>query len=133
MVATFQAPGLTDTDILIDALRGLPDAIDFLNTQRSLAGIRISIFSAVELIQGCRNSSELTNLRAFFHSITIISVNEMISETAYQLVETFFLSRGMLIPDALIAATALDSHLTLYTKNVHHFRMIPGLFIVRPY
>jgi predicted nucleic acid-binding protein len=38
----------------------------------------------------------------------------------------------LLIADALIAATALELGLTLYTRNVRDFQMIPGL-VVRPY
>ncbi len=38
-----------------------------------------------------------------------------------------------MIPDALIAATAVDHNLTLYTKNTRHFQMIPQLTVVRPY
>ncbi len=47
--------------------------------------------------------------------------------------ESYFLSHGLLIPDALIAATALDQALPLYTKNVRHFQMIPLLSVTRPY
>jgi hypothetical protein len=43
------------------------------------------------------------------------------------------LSHGLLLPDALIAATAIEYDVTLYTKNVRHFQMIPGLAVVRPY
>jgi tRNA(fMet)-specific endonuclease VapC len=46
---------------------------------------------------------------------------------------SFFLSHGLLIPDALIAATALEHGLDLYSKNVRDFRMIPGLVATRPY
>ena len=47
--------------------------------------------------------------------------------------QSFSLSHGLLLPGALIAATALEDDWKLYTKNVRHFRMIPGLNIVRPY
>ena len=47
--------------------------------------------------------------------------------------QRFYLSHGLLIPDALIAATALDYEVTLYAENVYHFLMIPGLTVVRPY
>jgi predicted nucleic acid-binding protein len=47
--------------------------------------------------------------------------------------QTFTLSHGLEIPDALIAATALELSLPLYTLNDRHFRMIPGLTVLRPY
>ena len=55
------------------------------------------------------------------------------SRVAYHLMQRFYLSHGLLIPDALIAATALDYEVTLYAENVYHFLMIPGLTVVRPY
>jgi predicted nucleic acid-binding protein len=47
--------------------------------------------------------------------------------------DSFFLSHGLLIADALIAATALELGLTLYTPNVRDFQLIPALKVVRPY
>ncbi|MBI2941727.1 MAG: PIN domain-containing protein [Chloroflexi bacterium] len=55
------------------------------------------------------------------------------SLTAYRLMDSFFLGYGLQIPDALIAATALEHGLTLYTRNLRHFQVIPGLIVVRPY
>lgn len=36
-------------------------------------------------------------------------------------------SSGMRVPDALIAATALEHRLTLRTRNVADFQQVPGL------
>ena len=47
--------------------------------------------------------------------------------------ESFCLSHGMQIPDALIASTALQHGLPIYTENVRHFQMIPQLVVIRPY
>ena len=49
------------------------------------------------------------------------------------LMESFYHSHGLHLADALIAATALEYDLTLYTRNVRHFRMIPRLTISQPY
>jgi predicted nucleic acid-binding protein len=127
------AAGLIDTDVLIDAERGRPDAISFLTAQQGGAGVRVSVVSAMELVVGCRNAVELGYVRQFMQRVTVIPIDAAISRTAYGLVEGFFLSHGMLIPDALIAATALEHGLPLYTKNVRHFQMIPQLMVVRPY
>jgi predicted nucleic acid-binding protein len=42
-------------------------------------------------------------------------------------------SHGLSIPDALIAATAVEHGIALYTRGLHHFQMIPALTIHRPY
>lgn len=133
MVSSTITPGLTDTDILIDAMRGLPDAVAFVTAQRTVGGLQISVISAMELTIGCRDAAELAHLEKFLKRIPILPLGTAISQTAYRLVQSFFLSHGMLIPDALIAATALDSGLILYTKNTRHFQMISALRLARPY
>ncbi len=133
MAGTNIVAGLIDSDILIDATHAVPDAHNLVVAQRSSGGLNISVISAMELVQGCRNSIELTQIRQFLHHAIILPVNSSASQTAYQLMDTFFLSHGLMIPDALIAATALERSLTLYTKNIRHFQMIPQLSVVRPY
>jgi len=87
----------------------------------------------MELITGCRNKAELTQLQQFLQQVAVLALSSTASQNAHQLMESLFLSHGLLIPDALIAATALEEQLTLHTKNVRHFQMIPGLIVIRPY
>ena len=133
MAPTSFSPGLIDTDILIDAERGRPDAVAFVTAQQTSGTVRISIVSAMELIQGCRNAIEQGHVQQFLRRVTVVPIDESISQSARQLIETFHLSHGMLIPDALIAATAIAHGLPLYTKNVRHFQMVPGALVSRPY
>jgi hypothetical protein len=128
-----RTPGLTDTDILIDATHSVSDAVAFLTTQQSSSGLQISVISAMELVIGSRNRTELRQVRQFLQRITLLPISRTASQTAYQLMGSFYLSHGLLMPDAFIAATALESGLTLYTRNVRHFQMIPALTVVRPY
>ena len=87
----------------------------------------------MELIAGCRNKTELTQTQQFLQSVLVLPIVANTSRTAYELMESFFLSHGLLIADALIAATAVEINRTLYTKNLRHFQMIPGLSVGRPY
>ena len=124
---------MIDTDVLIDAERGLPDAVALLTGQQAVVGVFISIVSAMELVAGCRNAGELVQVQKFLQQVTVLPVTLLSSQTALQLMETYFLSHSLLIPDSLIAATALENGFPLYTKNARHFQMIPSLKIVRPY
>ena len=133
MASAGQPAGLTDSDILIDASHHLPDAVAFLAAQRAARAITISIISAMELIVGCRNKAELTRVRQFLQQVSIVPIGPSASQTAYQLMDSYFLSHGLLIADSLIAATAMERGLTLYTKNTRHLQMIPRLTAVRPY
>ncbi|OIO94131.1 MAG: hypothetical protein AUK03_07110 [Anaerolineae bacterium CG2_30_64_16] len=62
MAAAGNAPGLTDSDILIDAARGFQAAVDFLAEQRARAEVRICVVSAMELIAGCGNKAQSAGL-----------------------------------------------------------------------
>lgn len=133
MAGTINTLGLIDTDILIDATHKLPDALSVLAAQLVVGGIKISIVSSMELIQGSRNSSELNQIQQFLRQVSVIPINVPTSQTAKELMEQFFLSHGLVIPDALIAATTLENDLTLYSKNIRHYKVIPNLSVVRPY
>ena len=54
-----------------------------------------------------------------------------ISERAVVLMETFALSHGLQLGDALIAATALEHDLVLLTANTKHFSAIDSLRVER--
>jgi predicted nucleic acid-binding protein len=125
--------GLIDSDILIDAIRGYPPAIAFLATQHAAGNAQISIISGMELVAGCRDAVELRQVQQFLQRLTVLQLGAVASQSAYSLMTILFLSDGLLIPDALIAATALEHDLPLYTRNVRHFRSVPGLTIIQPY
>ena len=132
MATAVHTAGVIDSNILIDAMNGIVDAFAFLEDQQ-MAEIKISIVSAMELIVGCRNKLEMTELQKFFQKCTFLPVTATISQIAFQLMQLFYLSHGLTLPDALIAATAIEHDLTLYTRNTRHFRMIPQLKISQPY
>lgn len=55
-----------------------------------------------------------------------------ISQRAIYLIETYSNSHGLMLPDALIAATALENDLTIVTCNVDDFKCIQNLKWVKP-
>lgn len=133
MAAAAGPSGLTDTDILIDAAHGLADAVSFLTAQQAAGGIHISAISVMELTAGSRNAGELASIREFLENVQVVQLSETASRTACELMQLFYLGHGLLIPDALIAATALERRLPLYTRNARHFQMIPDLTVIAPY
>jgi len=62
----------------------------------------------------------------------IVRLDEDISDMAVDLLSRYRLSHGLLIADALIAATAMSSKQPLVTKNQRDYRFIKGLDL-RPY
>ncbi len=118
---------LVDTDVLIDVGRGIADAITSIQNAAKRSPLVVSVITQMELYVGCRNSTELRQVDRFLARFTIVPVNEQISDMAVDLVRHYRLSHGLLIPDALIAATALVLNEPLLTKNQRDYRFIASL------
>ena len=62
-----------------------------------------------------------------------VLISEMISVRARNLTVRYARSRGLTIPDALIAATTIATRALLLTRNVRHYSFIPHLQVRLPY
>ncbi len=123
---------LLDTDILIDAGRKVGEAIACLERVEQQATLGISIITQMELIVGCGNKAEFRILERFLRRFEVVSLNEAIADTAVALLRRYRLSHGLLIADALIAATTLTVEVPLVTKNQRDYRFIECLELL-PY
>lgn len=116
-----------DTDVLIDTARGVAEAIACLQQVEERSILAISVITHVELLVGCRDKAETRALHEFLLRFRILKLNELISDTGMALLRRYRLSHGLLIPDALIAATALAQGYPLVSKNQRDYRFIEGL------
>ena len=123
---------IIDTDILIDAGRNVSEALNCLQQIEQRLPAAVSSVTQMELIIGCRNNNELDSLEQFLDRFHIIRINEQISDTAIDLLKRYRLSHGLLIADALIAATAITSDLSFVSKNQRDYRFIDDLQLL-PY
>ncbi|HLV79584.1 MAG TPA: type II toxin-antitoxin system VapC family toxin [Chthonomonadaceae bacterium] len=123
---------LIDTDILIDAGRGVAEAVDSLRQHELQTSLAISVISQLELFVGCQNKREFRQVEKFLERFEIVDLDTQASSIAVDLLKRYRLSHGLLIPDALIAATALAQGLPLLTKNQRDYRFINGLILL-PY
>ena len=121
-----------DTDILINVGRGKTEAVNCLQTLTQTSTPAISIVTQMELIVGCRDKTELQTLAKFLARFQIIKITEQISVKSVELLNQYRLSHGLLIADALIAATALEADENFITENQKDFRFISGLKLL-PY
>lgn len=120
---------LCDTCVLIDYLRGKSAVRQKLEKDRSL-GLAMPSVTYMELMVGALNKREAGIIKKAFSDFEIIEISDAISVKARNLIEKYAKSHGLLIPDALIAATALELGLPLYTSNVKDFQFIPDLILI---
>jgi len=123
---------IVDTDVLIDVGRNVNEAVNCLQQIEQKFSVAVSSVTQMELIIGCRNKDELNSLEQFTERFHIIKLDEQISDTAIDLLKQYRLSHGLLIADALIAATAIISDLSFVSKNQSDYRFIDNLQLL-PY
>jgi predicted nucleic acid-binding protein len=122
---------LIDTDILIDCGRNDQAAIQRLTSEGKKYKLAISCITQMEMIVGCRNKTELKMLEKFLENFYIIEIGPDITSKAIELLKLYRLGHGLLIPDSLIAATAIILNSPLISKNQKDFRYIKELELMR--
>lgn len=118
---------LVETDILIDAARRISEAVDCLNRIERTSALASSIVTEMELLIGCQNKTEQRNTERFLRRFQVFRLNEAMCDKTVELLRQYRLSHGLLIPDAMIAATAMTLGQPLISKNQRDFRFIAGL------
>jgi len=114
---------LLDTDVLIDFLRGQPQAVQLL--EDTDCEFHVSAVSVAELYVGVRDGQEREVLDQLVGVLRTIEISTEIAQQAGLWRREYGKSHGTGIIDALIAACADASQIPLATLNVKHFPMLP--------
>lgn len=118
---------LADSCIFIDIFRGNQQLYQALSEYE----VAINSIVYMELVQGARNKNELKKIVTFLNRFEIISIDEEISLKSMELMKYYSLSHGLLVPDAMIAATSLVKDLPLWTFNLKDFKFIQNLYLMK--
>ncbi len=118
---------IVDTDILIDAGRGVGEAVNCLKDVERRSSLAVSVITQMELLVGCRDKAEMRHVEGFLNNFALLKLTEAISDTAVDPLRQYRLSHGLLIADSLIAATALAYGVPFVSKNQRDYKFIAGL------
>jgi predicted nucleic acid-binding protein len=118
---------LIDTDVLIDFLRGLEQAKNFVASLPEQ--VFISAITVAELHVGVRNGKERAALTEFLDTLDTISLDAELAAEGGLLRRDYGKSHGVGLNDALIAATVLKNRLLLVTLNTKHYPMVSNLLV----
>jgi predicted nucleic acid-binding protein len=111
---------LVDSNILVDHLRG---------NRRFVPGddeVHVSSLTSAELFGGQRGDER--RVGRLLGAMVELPVDRAVAERAGRIKRAF----GARLPDAVIAATAIEHGLALLTRDAHDFEMIKGLRLREP-
>lgn len=120
---------LVDTDVLIDLLRGRPEARDFLLELSERAVVHCSAVTIAELYAGMREREESATAE-LIAGMFVVPVTQEIAEEAGRL-KRRAKGHALELADCLIAATAMAEGGALATRNLKHYPF-EGLDLIVP-
>jgi predicted nucleic acid-binding protein len=122
---------LLDSNVLIDALAGLPHGVRVLQEARKRPEVSV-VYSAITRIEvlGFPNLSEQEEaaVRRLLNEFEEVAVSDAVVERTIQIRKLVRIK----IPDALIAASADTAQAVVVTRNTSDFQRVPGLTVVHP-
>ena len=125
---TFNSGILVDTDILVDYLRGVEEAVRYL--ENTAADFKLSVVNVAEIHAGVRDQ-ERTAVDSLLECFEIIPLDRAIAVRGGLLRRDFGKSHGVGLADALIAATVEKFGYQLATLNQKHYPMLDA--VTTPY
>lgn len=81
----------------------------------------------MELLLGVSNKADLKIINKSLNRFSVLLINPAINLRAIDLVYKYRLSHGLALADAMIAATAIQTELQLFTYNIKDFKFISEL------
>jgi predicted nucleic acid-binding protein len=124
---------IIDASVLIDCLRGVPEAQEHLRAARDRDRLATHFVAAAEVITGARNRSDLKGAASLLRRFEMVPANESDSAHALRLLRRHRLAGGVGWPGFLIAATCVCLGHAIVTLKDKHFRVFRGVRVIRPY
>lgn len=120
-----EVPILVDTDVMVDFLRGHPQAEALIRTYS--ARIILPSIVAAELYAGVKGDEELSTLDSLIALFRVVHVSCGIARAGGLYRRDYGKSHGVGLADAIVAATADVERADLKTLNTRHYPMFKGL------
>ncbi|HKK27510.1 MAG TPA: type II toxin-antitoxin system VapC family toxin [Gemmatimonadota bacterium] len=119
---------VVDSDVLIDALRGRPDAARRLDLELQTGALATTSVSAFELRSGVRSGEAAGKVETLLAALTVLPFDEEAAEKAADVRRTLESEgEGIGMADYMIAGICLTRSGLLLTRNREHFGRVPGL------
>ena len=124
---------LVDTDWIVPALKGRPDA-QLLLSSLAPHGLAISLISYGEIYEGIYGGRDPKRheqvFRLFLRGVEVLPLNRSIMKEFARIRGQLRVAGNLITDfDLLIAATAIHHDLMLVTRNAKHFQRVPRVVL----
>jgi predicted nucleic acid-binding protein len=127
------APGVIDTPILVDYRAGEPNAMAFIAAIRLHRQPEFSQISALVLLSCALDQIEHNGVRLFLSISTVHSITAQIARRSQAILHFITPPSPLTSDDAIVAATAIEHKLPLYTLDPPRFAGVARLTVLQPY
>lgn len=119
---------VADSDVLIDALRGREPAMARVANELERSALGTTTITVFELSSSAKTAASRKKIQKLLAAMRILGVDEHAAEAAAR-VRRELEAKGISIggADYLIAGICLVHSATLLTRNLKHFKRVPGL------
>jgi tRNA(fMet)-specific endonuclease VapC len=119
---------IADTDVLIDFLRGRAPWAGRIRLEIKSGRLATTAVNAFELLSGVRNDAEIEKVSRLLAALAVLDLTPASSEEAAS-IRRDLEARGQAIgtADYLIAGICLAHAGVLLTRDLDHFKRVPGL------
>ena len=121
------AVAFADTNIVIEYLKENPAIIKKID---ELEAVYINDVVIMELFQGARDKRELNFIKKNIMRFDVLPMHQSTVTLAREILDRYTLSHNMKIMDALIAATAIQFNLQLFTLNRKDFHYLVQITLI---
>ena len=118
---------ICDSDVIIEFFDRANKSIENRLVEMGRENLCISSVTYSEIIFGSTDKDHLTTLSKGLEKFIVVDIDQRIDTIHRELVKKYSLSHKLGIQDALIAATALNYEIKLFTLNTKDFKFIDGL------
>lgn len=119
---------LVDTNVLSRIFTGDKKVKQFIETLDAT----VCTVVYVECLQGSKSNREKRIVESYLSRFEFCPLTPNSSAQTIDLIRTYSNSHGLLLADALIAASCLERNLTLVTYNANDFHFIKHLKYLKP-
>ncbi len=124
---------MVETTVLVDFLRGSDVAADYLDVVRLRTTLICSAVTQAELIVGALARAQFRAIDQLLDRFDIEPIVAQDSVRALSWLKKYYHAHGVGFHDCLLGAAAARLHIPIVTSNEKHFKILPGVKVIRPY